>query len=95
MKKKTIITALLALVAMTGQSQVHYRLEGTLGDATLNTKMLLREHMTSMKMGNEIIDTVEVVAGKLIPKEGQLDEPGAFNLCSTTMQDGVPEIVSP
>ena len=95
MKKKNIITALLALVAMTGQSQVHYRLEGTVGDATLNTKMLLREHMTSMKMENEVIDTVEVVSGKLIPKEGQLDEPGAFNLCSTTMQDGVPEVVSP
>ena len=95
MNHKTIITALLALVVLTGQSQVHYRLEGTVGDSTLNTKMLLREHMNSMKMSNEVIDTIEVVAGKLIPKEGQLDEPGAFNLCSTTMQDGVPEIVSP
>ena len=29
MKKKTIITALLALVALTGQSQVHYHPSGT------------------------------------------------------------------
>ena len=29
--KQTIITALLALVAVTGQAQVHYRLEGNIG----------------------------------------------------------------
>ena len=32
MNKKSIITALLALVAMVGQGQVHYRLEGNIGD---------------------------------------------------------------
>ena len=41
MNKKTIIIALLALVALTGQAQVHYRLEGTIGDSTVNAKMLL------------------------------------------------------
>ena len=36
MKKKTIITALLALVSMAGHSQVHYRLEGFVGDLPLD-----------------------------------------------------------
>ena len=36
MKKNIIITAMLALVAMAGQAQdqVHYRLEGFIGDST-------------------------------------------------------------
>ena len=29
--KKTIITALFALIAMAGQGQVHYRIEGNIG----------------------------------------------------------------
>ena len=39
---KTIITALLALVTMTGQAQsrVHYRLEGFIGDSTVTGKAL-------------------------------------------------------
>lgn len=31
MNKKTIITALLVLVAMVGRAQIHYRLEGNIG----------------------------------------------------------------
>ena len=31
MNKKTIITILLALVAVAGQAQIHYRLEGNIG----------------------------------------------------------------
>ena len=30
MNKKTIITALLVLVAMVGRAQIHYRLEGSI-----------------------------------------------------------------
>ena len=41
MNKQTINTILLALVAVAGQGQVHYRLEGTIGDSTLNAKMRL------------------------------------------------------
>ena len=36
-----------------------------------------------------------MVNGKLITKEGVLDEPGAFNLHSLTQRDGIPEIMSP
>ena len=35
MNKKTIITILLALVATAGQGQIHYRLEGNIGDSTI------------------------------------------------------------
>ena len=50
MNKKTIITILLALVAMAGQAQIHYRLEGTIGDSTLNTRLLLNQGMSAMKI---------------------------------------------
>ena len=38
-----IITALCALVAMAGQGQVHYRLEGDIGDSNITGKALIRE----------------------------------------------------
>ena len=44
--KKTIITILFTLVAMAGQAQIHYRLEGTIGDSTLNTRLLLNQGMS-------------------------------------------------
>ena len=47
MNKSTIITLLFALVAMAGQAQIHYRLEGTIGDSTLNTRLLLNQGMSS------------------------------------------------
>ena len=93
--KQGVITILLALVAITGHGQVHYRLEGKVGDSTMNTKLLLTQWMSAMRMVNAAVDTVEIVNGNIIPKEGVLDEPGAFNLQSITQRDGMPEIMSP
>ena len=95
MNKKTIITILLALVAMAGQAQIHYRLEGTIGDSTLNTRLLLNQGMSAMKLVNAAIDTLEVVGGKLIPTEGTLEEPASFDLKSVTEGDEKPDIQSP
>ena len=86
---KTIITILLALVTVAGQAQrnqVCYRLEGTIGDSTLNTKLLLYQEISPMRMVNAVIDTVEVVRGKIIPRDGTLDEAGS---------DEKPDIISP
>ena len=73
MNKQTIISCLrgfaipmLALVAMAGQGQIRYRLEGTIGDSTLNTRLLLNQGMSATKMVNATIDTLEVMNGKLI-----------------------------
>ncbi len=95
MNKKTIITILLALVAVTGQAQIHYRLEGTIGDSTLNTRLLLNQGISAMKLVNATIDTLEVVGGKLIPTEGTLEEPASFDLKSVTNGDEKPDIQSP
>ena len=73
--KQTIITILFTLVAMAGHGQIHYSLEGTIGDSTLNTRLLLNQGMSAMKLVNAAIDTLEVVGGKLIPTEGTLEEP--------------------
>ena len=100
--RQYIFTILLVLIAMPGQAQqekteapIHYRLEGTVGDSTMNTRLLLIHWMSAMHMVNAPIDTLEVVNGKLITKEGVLDEPGVFNLHSLTQRDGIPEIMSP
>ena len=95
MNKSTIITLLFALVAMAGQAQIHYRLEGTIGDSTLNTRLLLNQGMSAMKLVNATIDTLEVVGGKLIPTEGTLEEPASFDLKSVTEGDEKPDIQSP
>ena len=95
---KTIITILLALVAVDGQAQqnqLRYRLEGTIGDSTLNTKLLLYQEISPMRMVKAIIDTVEVVRGKIIPRDGTLDEAGSFHLESITKDDERPDIISP
>jgi thiol-disulfide isomerase/thioredoxin len=93
--KQTIITILFTLVAMAGQAQIHYRLEGTIGDSTLNTRLLLNQGMSAMKLVNAAIDTLEVVGGKLIPTEGTLEEPASFDLKSVTEGDEKPDIQSP
>ena len=89
------VIPVFTFVVMSGQAQIHYRLEGTVGDSTMNTKLLLIQWMNAMRMVNAPIDTIEVVNGKLTAKEGVLDEPGAFNLHSITQRDGIPEIMSP
>ena len=98
MNKQTIIIILLAFVAMLAQAQrnlVCYRLEGTIGDSTLNTKLLLYQEISPMRMVNAVIDTVEVVRGKIIPRDGTLDEAGSFHLESITKDDERPDIISP
>ena len=82
MDKKTIITALLALVAMAGQAQVHYRLEGTIGDSTLNAKMLLVN-----KYNPGWPDSVEVKGGIVTPKEGVIDKTEMFVLVNAPEDD--------
>ncbi len=93
--QRHITTILLALVTMVGQAQIHYRLEGTIGDSTLNTRLLLNQGMSAMKLVNATIDTLEVVNGKLIPTEGTLEEPASFDLKSVTENDEKPDIQSP
>ncbi len=95
MNKKTIITLLLSLVAMAGRAEIRYRLEGTIGDSTLNTRLLLNQGMSAMKLINAPNDTLEVVGGKLIPTEGVLDEAGSFDLTSVTENEGKPDFRTP
>ena len=63
--KQTVITILLSLFFMTGRGQGHYRLEGTVGDSTLNTRLLLWQTMSDMHVVNQVVDTVDVIEGKL------------------------------
>ena len=85
MNKKTIITALLLLVAMTGQAQVHYRLEGNIGRPDVTDTLRVIENRGYEKDGNilnKTIDTLYIVNGNIIPMEGTLSEPvtvTAFN----------------
>ena len=92
--KLTVITILLSLFFMTGRGQVHYRLEGTVGDSTLNTRLLLWQTMSDMHVVNQVVDTVDVIEGKLVPSEGTLGEPSSFNLMSIVEEGEIPEYQS-
>ena len=92
--KKTVITILLSLFFMTGRGQGHYRLEGTVGDSTLNTRLLLWQTMSDMHVVNQVVDTVDVIEGKLVPSEGTLGEPSSFNLMSIVEEGEIPEYQS-
>ena len=77
MNKKTIITALLALVAVTGQAQVHYRLEGNIGRPDVTDTLSVIENRGFEKDGSilsETIDTLYIVNGNIVPIEGTLPE---------------------
>ena len=52
MNKKTIITLLLALVAVTGQAQVHYRLEGNIGRPDVTDTLSVIENRGFEKDGS-------------------------------------------
>lgn len=69
MNKKTIITVLLALVEMTGQAQVHYRLEGYIGNTEISDRMEVRDNFN-----NVLIDSIHVVNGKIEPIEGTIPD---------------------
>ena len=77
MKKKTIITALLVLVSMAGHSQVHYRLEGFVGDSNVTGKAYILD--MSLLRG-EIIDSVNITNGVIEPKEGDLPDAAICSL---------------
>ena len=69
MNKKTIITILLAFVAMAGQAQIHYRLEGNIGRPDLTDTLSIVENRGFEKDGNilsETIDTLYIVNGNIV-----------------------------
>ena len=77
MNKKTIITILLALVAMAGHAQIHYRLEGNIGRPDLTDTLSIVENRGFEKDGNilsETIDTLYIVNGNIVSIEGTLPE---------------------
>ena len=69
MNKKTIITILLVLVTMAGQGQVHYRLEGSIGNSDISDRMEVRDNFN-----NVLIDSIHVVNGKIEPIEGTIPD---------------------
>lgn len=69
MKKQTIITALFALVVLAGQAQIHYRIEGNIGKPGFTGKAEICDVMKAI-----VIDTIDVVNGIVVPKEGDLPE---------------------
>lgn len=79
MNKKLLITALLALVALAGQGQVHYRLEGNIGHPEFTGVMEMRDVFRQ-----KVVGTIEVVKGVITPKEGDLPEMAMCILADTT-----------
>ena len=79
MNKKPIITILLALVAMTGWGQIHYRIEGHIGKPEFTGMMELFDVVKLQR-----VDTIEVVNGIITPKEGVLPEMALCVLEDTT-----------
>lgn len=69
MNKKTIITVLLALVAMAGHGQIHYRIEGNIGMPEFTGALKIYDIVSL-----NTIDTVEIVKGEIIPVEGDIPE---------------------
>ena len=68
-----IITLMFVLVAMAGQAQqVHYRLEGFVGDSTVTGKASIID-MVGEHSG-ETICTVNITKGIIEPKEGELSD---------------------
>ena len=68
MNKKIIITALLALVVLTGQGQIHYRIEGNIGHPDFTGTLYLRDRIGT------IVDSLQAVRGEILPHEGSLPE---------------------
>ena len=76
--KKTIITALLTLVTITVQGQINYRLEGNIGRPEITDTLILKEERGEIVDGfiaTEVLDTIYIVKGKIVPIEGRLSEP--------------------
>ena len=67
MNKKAIITALFTLVALVGQGQIHYRIEGNIGMPDFTGVMELKDVFLQQSL-----DTIKVVNGIITPREGDL-----------------------
>ena len=85
MNKQTIITALLALIAMAGHGQIHYRLEGTIGDSTITGKAVVQDMYVH---SGEIIDTVNIIKGIREPVEGEVSDTTICALIIGDMPEG-------
>ena len=95
MFRSFLISTFFIAVAQTVAGQVHYTLKGTVGNSTMNTRLLLYQYSSAMHMVNAVVDTVEVVGGKLRPKDGVIEEPASFCLKSIEEQNGESEVISP
>ena len=84
MNKKIIITALLALVTLTALGQVHYRLEGNIGDSTITGKAVVQDMFFH---SGEVIANINIVKGIIEPVEGELPDTTICSLISN-MPDG-------
>ena len=77
--KEAIITALLVLVALVGQGQIHYRIEGNIGMPDFTGVMELKDVFMQQS-----VDTIKVVNGIITPREGDLPEMAMCLLADTT-----------
>ena len=88
--KEAIITALLVLVALVGQGQIHYRIEGNIGMPDFTGVMELKDVFMQQS-----VDTIKVVNGIITPTEGDLPEMAMCLLADTTktivQTDSVPQ----
>ena len=93
MRKKAIITILLAFFALSASSQIHYRIEGNIGHPEFTGIMSVVDLLKAKE-----ISTIEVVNGIITPKEGDLPEMTLCNLNDTTtilvQTDSVPYTTS-
>jgi peroxiredoxin len=64
-----IITIVFVLAAIVGQAQVHYRIEGNLGNTEISGKMMVKDWFS-----NEIFDSVNVINGRIEPIEGTIPD---------------------
>ncbi len=79
---------MLSLVAMVGQAQIHYRIEGNIGKPGFTGKAEICNVMKAI-----VSDTIDVVNGIVVPKEGDLPEM-AFCVFKEIMPEGEEENTS-
>ena len=79
MSKNSVITALIALVAMAGHGQVNYRIDGNTGHSDFTGTLYLYDY-------SSIVDSVQVVEGVITEHSGQLPQ---AKKCSLASRDNV------
>ena len=77
MNKKTIITILLALAALSGQGQVNYHIDGNTGHPDFTGTLYLYDY-------SSFLDSVQVVKGVITEHSGQLPQ---ARLCTLASRD--------